>query len=398
MLEVARELRRRRASTSWSGVVETHGRDETAALLEGSRSCRGARSSTAARRSRSSTSTRRSRASPQLILVDELAHTNAPGSRHAKRWQDVLELLDAGIDVYTTLNVQHVESLNDVVAQITGVQRARDGARRVLERADEIELVDIAPEELLSACRRARSTSPSRRSARPSTSSSAATCSRCASSRCAAPPSASTPTCRSTARSTASSATWPTGERILVCVGPAPALGAADPRGRAHGGGAARAVGRRLRRAAGARAAAATRDRERLEAHLRLAESLGAHGGAADAAPTWPSALLGYARKHNVTRIVVGKPTHSRLRDRLRGSLLDEVVRGSGDIDVHVISGDDDARRREPHARPRPAQRRVRARYVWAAAAGRASRPRSGLARARAAARCPTSRCCTCSR
>ncbi len=86
---------------------------------------------------------------PQLILVDELAHTNAEGSRHAKRWQDVEELLEAGIDVWTTLNVQHIESLNDVIAQITGVVVRETLPDAVLERADEIELIDLTPEELM---------------------------------------------------------------------------------------------------------------------------------------------------------------------------------------------------------------------------------------------------------
>ena len=86
---------------------------------------------------------------PKLILVDELAHTNAEGSRHAKRWQDVEELLAAGIDVWTTLNVQHIESLNDVIAQITGVVVRETLPDAVLERADEIELIDMTPEELM---------------------------------------------------------------------------------------------------------------------------------------------------------------------------------------------------------------------------------------------------------
>ena len=86
---------------------------------------------------------------PQLVLVDELAHTNAPGLRHAKRWQDVEELLDAGIDVYTTLNVQHLESVNDIVQRITGVTVRETLPDSILEKADEVELVDISPEELL---------------------------------------------------------------------------------------------------------------------------------------------------------------------------------------------------------------------------------------------------------
>src|SRR5947209_17598583 len=86
---------------------------------------------------------------PRLILVDELAHTNAEGSRHAKRWQDVQELLGAGVPVWTTLNVQHVESLNDVIAQITGVIVRETLPDSVLEQTDDIELIDITPEELI---------------------------------------------------------------------------------------------------------------------------------------------------------------------------------------------------------------------------------------------------------
>src|SRR6516225_518881 len=90
---------------------------------------------------------------PQLALVDELAHTNAPGSRHMRRYQDVEELLDAGINVYTTLNVQHLESLNDVVAQITGVTVRETIPDSVFEAADEVELVDLAPDDLLERLR-----------------------------------------------------------------------------------------------------------------------------------------------------------------------------------------------------------------------------------------------------
>lgn len=86
---------------------------------------------------------------PQLVLVDEFAHTNAPGSRHAKRYQDVQEILAAGIDVYTTLNIQHLESLNDVVAQVTGVIVRETIPDRVIDQASEIEVIDLPPDELL---------------------------------------------------------------------------------------------------------------------------------------------------------------------------------------------------------------------------------------------------------
>ena len=132
-----------------AGVVETHGRAETEAADRRPAAAAAPRASPIAARSwRSSTSTPRWRAGPGLLLVDELAHTNAPGSRHAKRWEDVAELLAAGIDVWATLNVQHLESLNDDVARITGVRVTETLPDRVLEMADEIELIDVTPAEL----------------------------------------------------------------------------------------------------------------------------------------------------------------------------------------------------------------------------------------------------------
>src|SRR5689334_18180554 len=131
------------------GYVETHGRAETDALLAGLEilptktvDYRG----TALREFDLDAAIARR---PALIVVDELAHTNAPGCRHAKRWQDVVELLDAGIDVYTTVNVQHVESLNDVVAKITGVVMRETIPDSVFEHADEVELIDLPPDDLL---------------------------------------------------------------------------------------------------------------------------------------------------------------------------------------------------------------------------------------------------------
>ncbi|MEZ0312022.1 MAG: two-component system sensor histidine kinase KdbD, partial [Myxococcota bacterium] len=152
MLQSARRLRDEGVDVV-VGYVETHGRSETAALLEGLSvlprrvvDYRGARledfdlEAALIRR-------------PAVLLVDELPHSNAPDGRHTKRWQDVFDLLDAGIDVHTTLNVQHVESLNDVVARITGVAVRETVPDAVLERADEIELVDISLEELLTRLR-----------------------------------------------------------------------------------------------------------------------------------------------------------------------------------------------------------------------------------------------------
>jgi two-component system, OmpR family, sensor histidine kinase KdpD len=338
MLQVARELLDQGVDLV-VGAVETHGRYETAALLLGmellSRRQREHRGRVLEEFDLEGALARR----PKVLLLDELAHTNVPGSKHAKRWQDALDLLDAGIDVYTTLNVQHVESLNDVVAQITHVRVRETVPDSMLERADEVELVDISPEELLARLREGKVYLPEQ----------AARAAQHFFQR------GNLLALRELAlRSTAQrvdvdmqayreeqgvQSTWPASERILVCVGPAPA--------------SARLIRAARRMAAGLRAPwvaayvesttlspLSAEDHEQLESHLRLAESLGATVVRLSSGRV-SEAVLAYARRHNVTRILIGKPTHSRLRDLLQGSLLDEIVRGSGGIDVHVISGDE---------------------------------------------------------
>ncbi|HLQ22100.1 MAG TPA: sensor histidine kinase KdpD, partial [Gemmatimonadales bacterium] len=147
MLEAAR-LKRAAGHDVVIGVVETHGREDTRRLVEGietlPRRRLDYRGTVLEEFDLDAALARR----PGLLLVDELAHTNAPGARHAKRWQDVEELLAAGIDVWSTLNVQHLESLNDVVAQITGVAIRETVPDSMLERADEVELVDLSPDVL----------------------------------------------------------------------------------------------------------------------------------------------------------------------------------------------------------------------------------------------------------
>ena len=145
----AAQARRREKIDAVVGVVETHGRAETEALTAGleimPRRTIEYRGRTLTEMDLDAILARR----PQLVLVDELAHTNAPGSRHPKRYLDVEELLAAGIDVYTTLNIQHVESLNDVVAQITRIRVRETVPDSVIERADDIELIDLTPEDLI---------------------------------------------------------------------------------------------------------------------------------------------------------------------------------------------------------------------------------------------------------
>jgi two-component system sensor histidine kinase KdpD len=362
MLQVARDLKAQGIDVV-IGVVETHRRKETAALLEDQevlpRRQVEYRGHVLEEFDLQAALARK----PQLILMDELAHTNAEGSWHGKRWQDVTDLLEAGIDVFTTVNVQHIESLNDVVAQITRVQVRETVPDTLLERADEIELVDISPEQLLQRLKEGKVYLPDQAVR-------AATHFFQRGNLLALRELA----LRRTAEHVESDVqeyraefgvdrTWATTERVMVSVGPAPA--------------SARLVRAAKRMAVGLRAPwvaayveASGRpplrdaDLMRLDANLRLAESLGATvvrlSGNSVAGP-----MLAYARKHNVTRLIIGKPTHSRVLDRLRGSLLDEVVRGSGDIDVHVISGDV-APETEERAASTSVERPSALPYVWA--------------------------------
>src|SRR6202011_4886180 len=131
------------------GLVESHGRRETEALLAGLEVIPRRKVDYRGRALQEMDLDAILRRRPQLVLVDELAHTNAPGGRHPKRFLDVEELLSAGIDVYTTLNIQHVESLNDVVAQITRIRVRETVPDSIVERADDIEMLDFTPQDLI---------------------------------------------------------------------------------------------------------------------------------------------------------------------------------------------------------------------------------------------------------
>src|SRR5258706_4269286 len=148
MLEAAREAKADGRDVAVA-YVETHGRAETEALLEGLEVVPPLRVPYQDIVLREMDVDAVLARHPTIALVDELAHTNAPGARHTKRWQEVMELLDAGTDVYTTVNVQHIESLNDVVAKVTGVVVRETVPDSVIEQADEVELIDLPPDDLL---------------------------------------------------------------------------------------------------------------------------------------------------------------------------------------------------------------------------------------------------------
>lgn len=328
------------------GVAETHGREETRRLLDGleilPRRTIQYHGTDLQEFDLDAALARR----PDLLLVDELAHTNAPGSRHEKRWQDVEELLAAGIDVFTTLNVQHIESLNDVVAQITGVTVRETLPDSVLDSAEEVELVDVTADVLLQRLREGKVYVPEQ-AARALDQffrkGNLIALRELALRRTAERVDAQM---RGYMKTRGIEETWPAGERLLVCIAPNPA-GARVIR-------AARRMASRL----GADwvavhvetpgfATMSDQDRDTLARTLRLAEQLGARTIVLSGQSV-PDEVLAYARANNVTKIVVGKPTRTRWRDRLRGSLMDALVRGSEDIDVYAISGESEEERKRP--------------------------------------------------
>lgn len=194
MLSRARE-RLRQGMDVVAGVVETHGRSETAALLEGLPLLPRARVSYQGRMLEELDLDALLARKPRLALIDELAHRNVPGSRHERRWQDIVELLDAGIDVYTTVNIQHLESLNDIVLRITGVRVSETVPDAVFDRLRDIVLVDLPPRELIERLQQGKVYLPSRPRRRCRRFSRHPISPRCASWRCRPLPTASTAIC-----------------------------------------------------------------------------------------------------------------------------------------------------------------------------------------------------------
>jgi two-component system sensor histidine kinase KdpD len=337
MLEAAREKREEGVNVL-VGLVETHGRKETEALLEGLvvlPRCGVEYRGTMLQEFDLDNALARK---PSLILVDELAHTNAPGSRHKKRWQDIYELLGAGTSVYSTVNVQHLESLNDVVAQITGIYVRETIPDFLLDRADEIELIDLPPDDLLQRLREGKVYMPQQAAAAIENffrKGNLMALRELALRRTADRVDEQMQVYR---RDKGIREIWPAGERILVCIG-------TNPR-------SIRLIHAARRLAAGLRTEwiavhvespsqvrPSESDLKQLADHMRLAESLGAESVTLSG-QRMSEEILTYARNRNVTRIIIGKPTHARWKDKFFGSPLDEIVRGSADIDIYVISGD----------------------------------------------------------
>jgi two-component system sensor histidine kinase KdpD len=324
-----------------AGVVETHGRKETEALLEGLEQILRKATVYYGRILSEFDIDKALARRPALILIDELAHTNVPGSRHPKRYQDVEELLDAGIDVYSTVNIQHIESLNDVVAQITRVRVREVVPDAILDRADAIELVDLTPEDLIQRLKEGKVYVPKQaeRALKHYFSPANLTALRELALRRTAERVDEQLLEQMQAR--AISGPWAAGERIAVCVGEDPrsaglvryAKRLAD---RLHGPWTALCI--ETSRSLQLR----EEERDRVADTLRLAERL---GGEAITVPAKERRIaddiIGFARKNNVTHIIIGKSTRSRWFEILHGSVVHDLVRRAGNISVHVIAGDE---------------------------------------------------------
>jgi two-component system sensor histidine kinase KdpD len=327
-------------------LVETHGRSDTAALLEGLEllprktiEYRGQRldemdlDALLARK-------------PALALIDEFAHTNAPGSRHPKRWQDVMEVLGSGIDVITTLNIQHIESLNDAIAQITGVRVQETLPDEVLAKADQIELIDLPPEDLIQRLKDGKVYQGQQAGralenffTRGKLTALREMALRAAAGRVDAE-------MLGIRKASAATGIWPTQERLLVCINEAPVAKALIRTGK--------------RMAERARipwivATVLTPRHEALDPEaragtfeaMRLAEALGAETVTLRVETDAARELLRYARERNVTRLVIGRPRWrgammQRLISLIREPVSERLLDLATDFEITVVT---------PHAR-----------------------------------------------
>ncbi len=351
------------------GIIETHGRAETEALTAGLEAIPRRRLSYRGRQltelDLDALLTRR----PKLALIDELAHTNAPESRHPKRWLDVEELLEEGIDVFTTLNVQHLESLNDVVARISGVRVRETIPDKVLELANDIELIDLPPEELIVRLRQGKVYIHDQigRAIQNFFSKGNLTALRELALRIAADRVDAEMLAHMKGHSIAGP--WPTQDRILVCVNESPVAKALIR--------AAKRMAERQRVpwlavsvVTPTSETLSDKAKDAIADALRLAESLGAEVVTLNAESDVAGELIDFARTRNVSRIVVGRPRPRNLLARFtRETVAEEIIRRADNLEVTVVSGDAEESRRSAIAAPSMAPERDLRSYLWATAA-----------------------------
>ncbi|POR55675.1 two-component system sensor histidine kinase KdpD [Paraburkholderia eburnea] len=365
------------------GIVETHGRSETAALTNGLDVLPRLRLAYRGRMLDEFDLDATLARKPQLVLVDELAHSNVPGARHLKRWQDVYELLDAGIDVYTTVNVQHLESLNDVVGQITGIRVWETVPDRVFDGADEVTLVDLPAEELLDRMRDGKVYLPAQaeRAVRNFFRKGNLIALReLALRRTADRVDAQMHEYRA---DRSIQHVWQARERLLLCLGPGPEASA-------------------LVRAAARLAASLKADwiavyvetprlqrlpdaiRERTLGALKLAAELGAETATLageDAAVT----LAGYARLRNVSKLIAGASLRTGFSRWFRRPFGERLAEKTGDADLTLVrASGNEIDRLNTRASVDSGSAAARAANAWRAAIGQGGAPGNGRSPPRA--------------
>lgn len=312
------------------GIVETHGRHETAALVDGMNVLMRKKLEHRGFTLEEFNIDAVLECRPDIVLVDELAHTNAPGSRHAKRYQDVLELIDAGINVYTTVNVQHIESQVDIVQQITGVAIQETVPDSILDRAHEIQLIDLSVEKLLDRMAEGKVYMGERAEAAAQGFFREGNLTALREMALRFTAEHVDRELEDIRRARRVSTAWKTNARLMVAVGPSPY---------------AESLIRWTRRAAtrlncpwlvawveGSHPLSPA-EQDRLARSLGLARKLGGEVVSVTG-DNISAALLRVARERNVSQIVVGKPEKA---SAWRRTLADQLILGSGDIDVCVV-------------------------------------------------------------
>ena len=338
MLEAAQE-RQREGIDVVVGVVETHGRAETQRLVAGLPMVPPKTVEYRGRVFQEMDLDAILARKPSFVLVDELAHTNVPGSRHIKRYQDVEEILAAGINVYSTLNIQHLESLNDVIERIAGIKVRETLPDSVLGSADEIELIDLPPEDLLKRLAEGKVYVPeqARRAAQHFFSPGNLTALREMALRHAAE--RVDAQMLSYMRAHAIAGPWPARERILVCVG--------DDLGSARMIRVAKRMAER-RNAPWVAVYVETHrhmslsdeDKDAIERALRLAEQLGGESVTLQGEDV-TAEILNFAREHNCTQLVVGRSRRRGIRRLFADSITARLLAQSAAFDVLLVGGEE---------------------------------------------------------
>lgn len=336
------------------GFVETHGRKETHALTADLEQvpllCLEHRGADLVEVNVDAVITRR----PGLVLIDELAHTNAPGSRQAKRWQDVDEVLAEGIDVYTAVNIQHLESLNDVVAQVTGVRVNETVPDSFVEQAHEIEVIDIPPADLRQRLKEGKVYIPER--IETALDGFFKTSNLTALRELALRKAADTVDAEVRRLKTQEGAIgpWATKDRVVVCVAPN-RMASRVVRSAARLASASHAELIAVYVESDRQSARSDREHAAVQEALDLATELGmevvtlsGHDIVAE--------LIQFAHRRNATLVVVGKPIRPRWRELIFGSVVDELVRASGDVDILVITAAEPAVAKRPLGNQIPSQ------------------------------------------